>query len=204
MDKVHLETKVKRITSKNIKETGTAMDSSGNGNLETKFQDELNKKRRCDPLQSSASPTTCSWEGPCMMPLLSIPSVEECNNSYAPPIVLTGTARKAGTGPSVGAVDIGVSKSAYFFQVALPGVKKDPGLLFSLTHFSSFAFLFIFMMVTTPLFRLPFFLENRLGIFFELDCIRMTISGIEQGYTCSINGVLLLFSSAAECNLSIG
>ncbi|KAM7517392.1 hypothetical protein LguiA_006975 [Lonicera macranthoides] len=137
MDKVHSEKKVKRITSKKCKDTGTAMDSSGNGNLETKFQDKLNKKRRCNPLQLSASPTICSWEGPCMMPLLSIPSAEECNNSYGPPIVLTGTARKAGTGPSVGAVDIGVSKSAYFFQVALPGVKKDPASAASLSLMSS-------------------------------------------------------------------
>ncbi|EOA40325.1 hypothetical protein CARUB_v10009051mg [Capsella rubella] len=42
-------------------------------------------------------------------------------------IVTTGTASKQKLGPSVGVVDIGVNKVAYFFQVALPGVRKDYG-----------------------------------------------------------------------------
>ncbi|XP_019244817.1 PREDICTED: increased DNA methylation 3-like isoform X3 [Nicotiana attenuata] len=34
---------------------------------------------------------------------------------------------KGATGPPVGVVDIGVSEAAYYFRIALPGVKKDPG-----------------------------------------------------------------------------
>ncbi|XP_059636740.1 increased DNA methylation 3-like isoform X2 [Cornus florida] len=66
-----------------------------------------------------------SLDGTCMMPLLSIPDVYECSSKES--IIMAGTARRGGTGPSVGAVDIGVSKFAYYFRVALPGVKKDPG-----------------------------------------------------------------------------
>ncbi|KAL5778413.1 hypothetical protein ACOSP7_011339 [Xanthoceras sorbifolium] len=40
-------------------------------------------------------------------------------------ITLTGTASKGIVGPPVGVVDIGVSEPAYFFRVALPGVRRD-------------------------------------------------------------------------------
>ncbi|XP_077210465.1 uncharacterized protein LOC143845953 isoform X2 [Tasmannia lanceolata] len=42
-----------------------------------------------------------------------------------PSIVLTGAAKAGRAGPPVGLVDIGISKYAYLFRVALPGVTKD-------------------------------------------------------------------------------
>ncbi|XP_077249365.1 uncharacterized protein LOC143888859 [Tasmannia lanceolata] len=42
-----------------------------------------------------------------------------------PSIVLTGAAKMGRPGPPVGLVNIGISKYAYLFQVALPGVSKD-------------------------------------------------------------------------------
>ncbi|XP_010498528.1 PREDICTED: increased DNA methylation 3-like [Camelina sativa] len=53
------------------------------------------------------------------------PDMKECDAE--PSVVTTGTASKGTLGPSVGVVDIGVNKVAYFFQVALPGVRKDYG-----------------------------------------------------------------------------
>ena len=41
------------------------------------------------------------------------------------PVALSGTAGLGAFGPSVGHVDIGISKSAYLFRVALPGVTKE-------------------------------------------------------------------------------
>ncbi|KAI4296254.1 hypothetical protein L6164_036228 [Bauhinia variegata] len=61
--------------------------------------------------------------GPTVMPLLSIPDIEDSNMDSS--LLLTGTARRAPFGPSVGVVDIGTSKVAYLFRVSLPGVKKD-------------------------------------------------------------------------------
>ncbi|XP_073145173.1 increased DNA methylation 3-like [Henckelia pumila] len=60
-----------------------------------------------------------------MLPLVPIPKVEDwCSNTS---IVLTGTACRGVVGPPVGVVDIGVSISAYYFCITLPGVMKDPG-----------------------------------------------------------------------------
>ncbi|KAG2303430.1 hypothetical protein Bca4012_062190 [Brassica carinata] len=53
------------------------------------------------------------------------PGMKECD---AEPVVVTiETERKVTLGPSIGVVDIGVNKFAYFFQVALPGVSKASG-----------------------------------------------------------------------------
>lgn len=126
MDAQHSERKVKRIIWKNCGEMLSTNSSNGNGNSSSKLhRDELNKRPRFDPIQVPASTGTTSSNGPFMMPLLSIPNVHEYSSKAS--IVLSGTARKGGLGPSVGAVDIGVSKCAYYFRVALPGVKKDPG-----------------------------------------------------------------------------
>lgn len=58
-----------------------------------------------------------------------IPVPPEMKESDAEPsVVTTGTASKETLGTSVGVVDIGVNKVAYFFQVALPGVRKDYGI----------------------------------------------------------------------------
>ena len=102
---------------KNSDEMVIARDSNENGNSSTVMEENLNKNQLT---------YGCSY-GPFVMPVISIPKVEEQNSKAS--IVLSGTARKGEVGPAVGAVDIGISKSAYFFQVALPGVKKDPGVL---------------------------------------------------------------------------
>lgn len=84
-------------------------------------------EERChrDSLQLVPYPRTCNSTQQFALPLLPVPKLEEwCSNSS---ITLTGTACRGGTGPPVGVVDIGESKSAYYFCIALPGVKKDPG-----------------------------------------------------------------------------
>ncbi|KAL1219753.1 Increased DNA methylation 3 [Cardamine amara subsp. amara] len=53
------------------------------------------------------------------------PDLKECDAE--PSVVTKGTASKGTLGPSIGMVDIGVNKVAYFFQVALPGVRRDYG-----------------------------------------------------------------------------
>ncbi|KAK1400298.1 Increased DNA methylation like [Heracleum sosnowskyi] len=95
------------------------------GNSSFLAQFDPNERPSYDTMQLSLFPTTSSWNGPCMMPILSVPNVEE--GSSKANIILMGTAKEGGTGPSVGAVDIGTSKTAYYFRVSLPGVKKDPG-----------------------------------------------------------------------------
>ncbi|XP_052191309.1 increased DNA methylation 3-like isoform X2 [Diospyros lotus] len=97
----------------------------GTGNLLVEFQGELERTQYSDSSEVSLVPWTGSMDGPFMMPLLPVPNSELFNPKAF--IVLTGTARMGGSGPAVGAVDIGASKSAYFFRVALPGVRKDPG-----------------------------------------------------------------------------
>ncbi|CAK9144075.1 unnamed protein product [Ilex paraguariensis] len=41
-----------------------------------------------------------------------------------PSVTLTGTAKEGAIGPPVGMVDIGISKYAYLFRVALPGARS--------------------------------------------------------------------------------
>ncbi|XP_061337145.1 increased DNA methylation 3 [Gastrolobium bilobum] len=65
----------------------------------------------------------CKSDSPTMMPLLSIPDIDDCDRDSS--VILTGTARRGLFGPSVGVVDIGISKVAYLFRVSLPGVKRD-------------------------------------------------------------------------------
>ncbi|WJX73406.1 hypothetical protein P8452_57193 [Trifolium repens] len=65
----------------------------------------------------------CESDGPSMMPLLSIPDIDDSVQDSS--VVLTGTANRGLLGPSVGVVDIGISKAAYLFRVSLPGVKRE-------------------------------------------------------------------------------
>ncbi|KAI3459927.1 hypothetical protein Pfo_016590 [Paulownia fortunei] len=114
--------KVKKIIWKRSK---TAVDVDNEREDPNKGKDAGEKGCHCDSLQLSTFPRTCNQAQPFALSLLPIPKVEEwCSNTS---IVLTGTACRGGTGPPVGVVDIGVSKSAYYFCIALPGVKKDPG-----------------------------------------------------------------------------
>ncbi|XP_027344480.1 increased DNA methylation 3 isoform X2 [Abrus precatorius] len=73
-----------------------------------------------DPLKNMCK---SDGHGPTLMPLLSVPDTDDCDQDSYP--ILTGTARRGLFGPSVGVVDIGISKVAYLFRVSLPGVKKD-------------------------------------------------------------------------------
>lgn len=102
-------------------------DAPENDGAPMNFRHELPNWRPCDPQEISMFSTNNSLHGPCMMPLLPIPNLQERSSDL--PIILNGTANRVGTGPPVGAVDIGVSKCAYYFRVALPGVKKDPGMV---------------------------------------------------------------------------
>lgn len=91
-----------------------------------KFQDYMQKVSTSDPLELPvSSSSTYGSQGSYMLPLL--PSLNMPVNSSNVSIVLGGTACRGGNGPSVGAVDIGIGKLAYYFRIALPGVKKDPG-----------------------------------------------------------------------------
>lgn len=102
--------------------------------------------RTCDPAPSFA------------LPLVPIPKVEEwCSNTK---IVLAGTACCGGTGPPVGVVDIGISKSAYYFCISLPGVKKDPGKFFI------FIFIFTFIFFQHGVHFLPTCLLHLMATFY--------------------------------------
>ncbi|GFP87197.1 hypothetical protein PHJA_000863400 [Phtheirospermum japonicum] len=115
--------KIKKITWKRSK---TAPDVKNEGEHSNACKEGGEKRRRCDSLQLSAftGPRNSSAQ-PFVLPLLPIPKIGElCSDTSTD---FTGTACSARTGPPVGAVDIGVSKSSYYFCIALPGVKKDPG-----------------------------------------------------------------------------
>ncbi|CAN4121296.1 unnamed protein product [Withania somnifera] len=118
MECLHPEKKVKRIILKRSKEKLDGVDSAETGISLMKMESNVKKRPYSDSMISD-------FDGPCMMSLLPLPNLEECNTRA--PVVLTGTACKVATGPPVGVVDIGVSRSAYYFRIALPGVKKDPG-----------------------------------------------------------------------------
>ncbi|KAM7259697.1 hypothetical protein ACFE04_015438 [Oxalis oulophora] len=61
--------------------------------------------------------------GPFVLPLVTAPKIE--GSLSDPSITLTGTAAMGIAGPPVGVLDIGMCETAYFFQVALPGVRRD-------------------------------------------------------------------------------
>ena len=86
-----------------------------------------------------SSSRMCESDGPLLMPLISIPDIDSCVQDHS--IVLTGTANRGLLGPSVGVVDIGISKVAYLFRVSLPGVKREYStflvFLFSQVSYSS-------------------------------------------------------------------
>ncbi|EPS65494.1 hypothetical protein M569_09287 [Genlisea aurea] len=103
---------MKKLSVKRNKDIMPEMDVGGH-------DDSREKRRHMD--SSTHLKTSLSYA----LPLLSIPKVEEwCSGSG---IAFTGTASRVGTGPPIGVLDIGVSKSAYYFCIALPGVKMDPG-----------------------------------------------------------------------------
>ncbi|KAL8506741.1 hypothetical protein ACS0TY_017586 [Phlomoides rotata] len=95
------------------------MDSLGSGSIKKRSATQLDENHeRKDPNKRQ------NLTHPFLMPLLPIPKLDEwCLGTS---IVLTGTASKGLTGPPIGVVDIGVAKSAYYFCVAVPGVKRNP------------------------------------------------------------------------------
>ncbi|KAH1051891.1 hypothetical protein AAZX31_08G183000 [Glycine max] len=88
--------------------------------LKPKFPNVLPTKHNA---KVEPSKKKCKSDGPTFMPLISIPDIGDCNGDSS--LILKGTARRGPFGPSVGVVDIGISKVAYLFRVSLPGVKKD-------------------------------------------------------------------------------
>ncbi|XP_019172151.1 PREDICTED: increased DNA methylation 3-like [Ipomoea nil] len=106
MDALRSEKKGKKVIGKNSKQNLNGENDSPQVEVEG-YSRRSNLERR-----------------PCMMPLLPIPNMESSSKAS---LILSGTACKGVTGPPIGAFDIGVSKSAYYFRVALPGVKRDPG-----------------------------------------------------------------------------
>ncbi|KAK3232062.1 hypothetical protein Dsin_003943 [Dipteronia sinensis] len=107
--------------------------SNGNNNSSARFQETYKRTRHRDPPPVPTFPSvdnhsggvvqkTCNRDGPVVMPLTDQSSEEYMS---ATSVTLTGTASKGIVGPPVGIVDIGVSEPAYFFRVALPGVRRD-------------------------------------------------------------------------------
>ncbi|XP_077215638.1 HSP20-like chaperones superfamily protein [Tasmannia lanceolata] len=76
------------------------------------------------PYVSAVPPVrTLDFAGPSVVVLATPTKIERWDSK--PSFVLTGTAKDGRAGPPVGLVDIGISKDAYIFRVALPGVTKD-------------------------------------------------------------------------------
>lgn len=89
----------------------------------------------------SASEGPSNLDGSATSPVITLPKFKDCISDES--IVLTGAARNERVGPQVGLVDIGISKAAYFFQVALPGVRRDFCMSFRLLY-AHFGYLWFF------------------------------------------------------------
>ncbi|KAF4352750.1 hypothetical protein F8388_003403 [Cannabis sativa] len=125
----------------NGNETMMGGSSSEGDYLSLRDQHKLKRRRECDPLPmpavSYSSPMakhhiqegdfqrTCIFDGQAVMSIHPLPELENCTSEPGASIAISGTARKGKVGPPVGVVDVGVSKDAYYFRVALPGVRKD-------------------------------------------------------------------------------
>lgn len=112
---------------------------SGDDNTSSKIQDTYKRTRHHDPppvptfsnvVNASSSRSkdgdahkTNTLDGPAVMQLLPVPNMDTFMSSAS--ITLNGTATKGIVGPPIGVVDIGVSEPAYFFRVALPGIRRD-------------------------------------------------------------------------------
>ncbi|GAV65836.1 hypothetical protein CFOL_v3_09350 [Cephalotus follicularis] len=110
-----------------------------NSNSSAKFQEIYNRTQNCGHLPLQAFPRmtpvsnryivegalqrNCESDEPTMMPLMTLPRLEDCVSDTS--IVLGGTAAQCIAGPPVGVMDIGISKTAYFFRASLPGVRRD-------------------------------------------------------------------------------
>ncbi|KAL9445674.1 hypothetical protein AB3S75_013540 [Citrus x aurantiifolia] len=124
---------------KNSKANATGNISDGNHNSSSQSREPCMERHPNKPLPEpalshpvsvsnhhilqGAFQKNCNRDGPAMMPLLTVPNGKECMSDAS--VTLTGTATKGMVGPPIGVVDIGISKLAYFFQAALPGVRRD-------------------------------------------------------------------------------
>ncbi|XVE56301.1 hypothetical protein DITRI_Ditri03aG0227700 [Diplodiscus trichospermus] len=112
--------------------------ANGNGNASANFQKNNRRMHQLNSMPMSVfTPVmsvlrhvsegvfrrTCKMDGPAMMPLITVPNIDQYFSDSS--IILNGTAKRGISGPPIGVLDIGVSKVAYFFRVALPGVRKD-------------------------------------------------------------------------------
>ncbi|CAH9070414.1 unnamed protein product [Cuscuta europaea] len=116
----HSENKEKGTVWTNSKRNLNITRSAESDNIPQGVQLEGCLKKRChddDPLEARES---SHLERPCIMPLLPL-----CGSKTS--VTLSGTASKGATGPPIGTLDIGLSIPAYYFRIALPGVKKDLG-----------------------------------------------------------------------------
>ncbi|KAG6785539.1 hypothetical protein NC652_005069 [Populus alba x Populus x berolinensis] len=131
------ETEQFRIPKSDEKTAGTI--SSRNEKPPAMFQHKYKRRRRCSlsvsefhcgvshpqghSEESNSFGRSCKLDGPTTMPRVAFPKFKDYFTDKS--VILTGTARRELTGPPIGIVDIGISKAAYFFQVALPGVRSD-------------------------------------------------------------------------------
>lgn len=106
--------------------------TNGSTSASAPRRDSWKRKHLRDPLQVQVPfqtalrvkpPIEKSLPGPAMAVLGSVPNMEQWSPETS--VMLSGTAKKGKVGPSVGLVDIGISKNAYLFRVSLPGIKKD-------------------------------------------------------------------------------
>lgn len=125
----------------NGKETIKGDSLNGDDYSSIRSQHTRKRRRDCDPLPMRAFPNvvpiekdhskeedlqrTCVFDGKAIMSICSLPDMEKRTSESDVTTVISGTVRKGKAGPPVGVVDVGVSKLAYYFRVALPGVRKD-------------------------------------------------------------------------------
>lgn len=120
-----LSTRSQNLT-KRLNQHPSQVYTSSKGSGSMRFQDSMQKGNPSHLPELSVPSSTYGSQGSYMLSLLPTPNILDDSSKVS--IVLDGTACRGGNGPPVGAVDIGIGKSAYYFRIALPGVKKDPGM----------------------------------------------------------------------------
>ncbi|GER36973.1 HSP20-like chaperones superfamily protein [Striga asiatica] len=121
MDSLDAE-KVKKITWKRSRSRMDVKTDSEDSSITCK---EVSEKRPCyDSTRFSSIRRNSNLDQQFVLPVLTTSKVDKWCSDIS--TVITGTACR-GRGPPVGSVDIGVGKSSYYFCIALPGVKQEPG-----------------------------------------------------------------------------
>ena len=106
---------------KNSEERISGSIANGNGNASAKFQENNTRMHQVNSMPMSVVPPvtsmlrhvsegafkrTCKRDGPAMMPLITVPNMDQCFSDSS--IILSGTAKKGIVGPPIGVLDIGV------------------------------------------------------------------------------------------------